>query len=118
MNCVELETPKGRTNCAINLLSKTKLTVGGSLTIDGLYQLTLFPTLICRRFSGENVVNGAEVSPPPACTLARLLFYLKQQALALIVVLEEYPAACKPYCCYNKCYLSIHYLVTWFIRNY
>ena len=82
MNCVELETPKGRTNCAINLLSKTKLTVCGSLTIDGLYQLTLFPTLICRenfvKF-GENVVNGAEVSPPPACTLARFLFYLKQR---------------------------------------
>jgi hypothetical protein len=56
MNCVELETPKGRTNCAINLLSKTKLTVCGSLTIDRLYQLTLVPTLICM----ENVVKFVE----------------------------------------------------------
>jgi hypothetical protein len=62
MNCVELETPKGPTNCAINLLSKTKLTVSGSLTIDGFYQLTLFPTLICR-FCGENVVNGGRSIP-------------------------------------------------------
>jgi hypothetical protein len=75
MNCVELETPKGPTNCVIDLLSKTKLKVCGSPTIDGLYQLTLSPTLICT-FCGENVVKGAEVSPPPEL---RFLFYLKQR---------------------------------------
>ena len=85
MNCVELETPKGPTNCAIDLLSKTKLTVCGSPTIDGLYQLTVSPTLICM-FCGENVVNGAEVSPPQACTLSTFPVLFEAAALALIVV--------------------------------
>ena len=45
---------------------------------------------------------GAEVSPSPACTLATLPVLFEAAALALIVVLEEYPAAASPYCCYNK----------------
>jgi hypothetical protein len=78
MNYIELETPNGPTNCAIDLLSKTKLTVCGSPTTNGLYQLTLSPTLICT-FCGENVVNGADVPPHPACTLVTLPVVLKQR---------------------------------------
>jgi hypothetical protein len=39
---------------------------------------------------------GTEVSPTPACTLATLPVLFEAAALALIVVLEEYPAAASP----------------------
>ncbi len=39
---------------------------------------------------------GAELSPPPACTLATLPVLFEAAALALIVVLEEYSAAASP----------------------
>jgi hypothetical protein len=39
---------------------------------------------------------GAEVSPTLACTLATLPVLFEAAALALIVVLEEYPAAASP----------------------
>jgi hypothetical protein len=67
MNCVELDTSNGTANPAIVLLSKTNVTVCGSATCVGLYQLTVSPVLISTCW-GENVFSGAVASPPPACT--------------------------------------------------
>lgn len=86
MNCVELDTLKGVANPVLDLLSKTKVTVCGSPTCVGLYQLTLLPDLIST-CCGENVVNGAVPFPPPACTLTILLFVaFEATALASIVI--------------------------------
>jgi hypothetical protein len=49
------------------LLSKTKLTVCGSATGVGLYQVTLSPSLICTR-CGENIDSDMLSCPTPACT--------------------------------------------------
>jgi len=48
------------------LLSKTKLIVCGSATGVGLYQVTLYPSLICIR-CGENIDSDMLPCPTPAC---------------------------------------------------
>jgi hypothetical protein len=67
VNCVEFGTANGETNSVAVLLSKTKVTVCGSATADGLSHVTLCPTLTCINF-GTNTANMSVEVPPPACT--------------------------------------------------
>src|SRR5690349_3362376 len=52
-NCVEFGKEKGATTPVMDLLSNTKVTVWGSATNVGLYQVMFWPTLISV-FFGKN----------------------------------------------------------------
>lgn len=56
VNCVEFDTINGQTISVVVLLSKTKVTVCGSATVDGLSHVTLWPTPTCIS-GGKNTAN-------------------------------------------------------------
>jgi hypothetical protein len=62
---VEFFTANGELKGALVLLSITKVTVWGSATLAGLYQLMLCPELMRTSF-GLNTSYGSVAFPPPA----------------------------------------------------
>jgi hypothetical protein len=89
---MEFGTANGETISVAVLLSKTKVTVCGSATVEGLSHVILCPTLICI-CCGTNTANMSVEFPPPAATLIEVVVLLPVScalmALKLVVAISS-----------------------------